>query len=221
MAGLIPAETPARERAAEIEHAVRKLERRLDVDSLKKSNLIQVSYKDADSDRAGRVLTALATIYMNKHTSLQRPSGQIQFFEQQRAESEKNLRQSENELVNFTRTQGVVSAATERDIALLKLGEADSNLRQINQDRAEVERTITALDTQLKSFPSRSVTLKHWADNPELLAKMKDHLLDLELKRTELLDPIRALLPACAGGGAGNHRGKSVDCRGGADAGAR
>jgi succinoglycan biosynthesis transport protein ExoP len=187
MAGLIPADTLASEREAEVEHAVRKLGRRLDVDSLKKSNLIQVTYKDADAERAGRVLSALATIYMNKHTSLQRPSGEIQFFEQQRAESEKNLRRSEDELVNFTRTQGVVSAATERDIALLKLGEADANLRQINQDRAETEQTITALDVQLKSFPSRSVTLKRWADNPELLAKMKEHLLDLELKRTELL----------------------------------
>ncbi len=187
MAGLISAQTPAFERAAEIEHAVKRVGRRLDVDSLKKSNLIQVTYKDTDADRAGRVLSALATVYMNKHTSLQRPSGQIQFFDQQRAESEKNLRQAETEVVNFTRTRGVAFAATERDIALEKLGEADANLRQIDQDRVEVERTITALDAQTKSYPSRSVTLKRWADNPELLAKMKEHLLDLELKRTELL----------------------------------
>ena len=40
---------------------------------------------------------------------------------------------------------------------------------------------------QLKSFPSRSVTLKRWADNPEVLEKMKTHLLELQLKRTELL----------------------------------
>src|SRR5271157_6550845 len=43
MAGLVPADTPDIKRAAEIEHAVRKLARRLNVDALKKSNLIQVS----------------------------------------------------------------------------------------------------------------------------------------------------------------------------------
>src|SRR5208282_4614150 len=36
-------------------------------------------------------------------------------------------------------------------------------------------------------LPSRSVTLKRWADNPEVLEKMKTHLLELQLKHTELL----------------------------------
>ena len=46
LAGIVPADTPDSERPSEIEHAVRKLSRRLDVEALKKSNLIQVSYKD-------------------------------------------------------------------------------------------------------------------------------------------------------------------------------
>ena len=187
MAGLILADTPDSERQAEIEHAVRKLSRRLDVEALKKSNLIQVSYKDTDPERAARVLAALSTLYVQRHMNLQRPSGEIQFFDQQTAESEKRLRQSEAELVRFTRARGVVSAALERDIALQKLGEADAAYRQIDQDRVETERRIASLGEQLKSFPSRSVTLKRWADNPEALEKMKTHLLELRLKRTELL----------------------------------
>src|SRR5271166_3605862 len=43
MARLIPADTPDLERPAKIEHAVRKLARRLNVEAVKKSNLIQVS----------------------------------------------------------------------------------------------------------------------------------------------------------------------------------
>ena len=187
MAGLISPDTAASERAAAIEHTARKLERRLDVEALKKSNLIQVSYKDTDPDRAARVLSALCAVYMNKHTNLQRPSGEIEFFDQQTTETERRLHQSEAQLVNFTRARGVVSAAMERDIALQRLGEADAAYRQIDQDRVETERTIAVLGEQLKSFPSRSVTLKHWADNPQLLEKLKTHLLDLQLKRTELL----------------------------------
>src|SRR5208282_562448 len=187
MAGLVPADTPDFERPAEIEHAVRKLSRRLDVEALKKSNLIQVSYKDTDPERAARILSALSTLYVRRHTNLQRPSGEIQFFDQQTAESEKRLRQSEAELVHFTRARGVVSAAMERDIALQKLGEADAAYRQVDQDRVETERRIASLGEQLKSFPSRSVTLKRWADNPEVLEKMKTHLLELQLKHTELL----------------------------------
>jgi len=188
MAGLVPADTPDLDRPAEIEHAVRKLARRLDVDALKKSNLIQVSYKDTSPERAARILSALSTLYVQRHTHLQRPPGEIQFFDQQTAQYEKRLHQSEAELVHFTRARGVVSAALERDIALQKLGEADAAYRQIDQDRVETERRIASLREQLKSFPSRSVTLKRWADNPEVLEKMKTHLLELQLKRTELLN---------------------------------
>ena len=184
--GLVAADTPDPELPAEVEHAVRRLARRLDVEPLKKSNLIQVSYKDTDPARAARVLSALSTLYVQRHTNLHRPPGEVQFFDQQTAEYEKKLQQSEAGLVRFTRDRGVVSAALERDIALQKLGEADAACRQIDQDRVETERRIASLEEQLKSLPSRSVTLKHWTDNPAVLEKMKTHLLELQLKRTEL-----------------------------------
>jgi uncharacterized protein involved in exopolysaccharide biosynthesis len=187
VAGLIPAGIPNSERAAEIEHTVRKVARHLDVEALKKSNLIQVSYKDSDPERAARILSALSSLYVQRHMNLQRPPGENEFFEQQTAASEKKLQRSEMELVNFTRARGVVSATLERDIALQKLGEADAAYRQTEQDRAETERRIASLGEQLKAFPSRSVTQKRWADNPETLEKMKTHLLELQLKRTELL----------------------------------
>jgi len=187
MAEIVPLDTQEPERPAKVEQAVRKLTRRLDVEALKKSNLIQVSYKDTDPERAARVLSALATLYMRRHTTLQRPPGTIQFFDRQTEEYGKKLRQSEGDLVRFTRDRGVASAALQRDIALQKLGEADAAYRQTDQDRVETERRIASLRDQLKSFPSRSVTLKRWADNPQALEKMKTHLLDLQLKRTELL----------------------------------
>jgi len=187
MARLIPADTPDLERPEKIEHAVRKLARRLDVEALKKSNLVQVSYKDTSPERAARILSALSTLYVQRHTNLQRPPGEILFFDQQTAAYEKRLHQSEAELVHFTRARGVVSATLERDIALQKLGEADAGYRQIDQDRVETERRMASLREQLKAFPSRSVTLKRWADNPEVLEKMKTHLLELQLKRTELV----------------------------------
>jgi uncharacterized protein involved in exopolysaccharide biosynthesis len=187
MAQLVPADTPERERPVEIERAVRKLARRLDVEALKKSNLIQVRYKDTSPERGARILAALSTLYVQRHTNLQRPPGEILFFDQQTAAYEKRLHNSEAELVHFTEARGVVSAALERDIALQRLGEADSGYRQIDQDRVETEHRIASLREQLKTFPSRSVTLKRWADNPEVLEKMKTHLLELQLKRTEFL----------------------------------
>ena len=186
-AGLVWGDMPSDRREAELERTVRKVGRRLNVETLKKSNLIQVSYKDTDPERAARVLAALSAAYTGKHAKLQRPSGEVQFFDQQTEESARRLRGSEAALVDFTRARGVVSAAMERDIALQKLGDAAATCRQIDQEEAETERTVASLKDQLKSFPTRSVTVKRWSDNPELQEKLKTHLLELQLKRTELL----------------------------------
>jgi len=186
-AGVIAADTPPVRRESELERAVRRLSGRLEVETLKKSNFIRVSYRDRDPARAAVVLAALSSAYIDKHANLQRPSGEVQFFDRQTHESARRLHDSEAALVDFTRARGVVSAAMERDIALQKLGDADATRRLIDQEQAEAERTIASLKDQLKAFPSRSVTVKHWTDNPLLQEKLKTHLLELQLKRTQLL----------------------------------
>jgi uncharacterized protein involved in exopolysaccharide biosynthesis len=186
-AGLVRLGVTESELPTEVERAVRKLARRLEVEPLKKSDLIQISYRSSDPARAARVLSSLSAAYVRKHMELQRPSGEQRFFEQQAAEYARRLRQSEDQLVHFTQARGVSSAALERDIALQRLGEAEAGYRQICQDRTETEQRISALRQQLASFPSRSVTHKSWTDNPMLLQTLKARLLDLQLKRAELL----------------------------------
>ena len=184
-AGLVPADATGR--AVLAERAVRKLARTIAVEPLRKSNVIAVRYRASNPEEAAGVLAALSRVYVARHMQLQRPSGELQFFEQQAADYEEKLRQSEADVVRFGRERSVAAPALERDIALQKLGEAEAVYRQLDQEQSEAERKATALRGQLKSFPSRSVTVKRWADNPQLLEKLKSHLLELQLKRTELL----------------------------------
>jgi uncharacterized protein involved in exopolysaccharide biosynthesis len=185
--GLVQSGTASPRHSEKVERAVRRLARTLSVEPLRKSNLIQVRYQAREAKEAARVLSALSSAYVRKHMELQRPAGEVQFFEERTSEYEKRLYQSEAELVRFTRDRGVASPALERDIALQKLGEAEAGYRQTDQERVETERRAAALRAQLKSFPTRSVTLKRWADNSQLLEKLKTHLLELQLRRTELL----------------------------------
>ncbi len=186
-AGLIPRGTSDADRGVRVAHAVRDLARVLSVEPLRKSNLIQVNYRSRDPEGAARVLSSLSAVYLRKHTELQRPSGELRFFERQTEESGRRLHESEQQLVKFTRANGVASGALERDIALQKLGDAEAEYRQIVQERAEAREKITALRQQIASLPPRSITQVRSADNPQLLEKFKTHLLELQLKRTELL----------------------------------
>jgi uncharacterized protein involved in exopolysaccharide biosynthesis len=133
------------------------------------------------------VLQCLAAAYLEKHQEVRRPSGQFDFFDHQVVESRRGLEQAEFQLMRFTESEGVVSASLERDIALKRFSDADANYRETGVALAETRERIRSLEAALKVLPTRATTVIRSSDNPQLLGEMKSKLLDLQLKRTELL----------------------------------
>jgi len=173
--------------AERVERAARRLAKKLEVEPVKKTNLITVSYASDDPRLAARVLQSLADAYLEKHTVVHRPGGEFRFYEQQTAESRRELEEAQGKLLQFTTSHGVVEAAQQRDLALQKLSEVDASYRQTRIDLDETQQRVWELEAQLAALPQRSTTQVRTADNPELLKALKSSLLDLELKRTELL----------------------------------
>jgi uncharacterized protein involved in exopolysaccharide biosynthesis len=173
--------------AERVERAARRLAKKLEVEPVKKTNLITVSYASDDPRMAAKVLQSLADAYLEKHTVVHRPGGEVRFFEQQTGESRRELEEAQRKLLEFTAGHGVVSAAQQRDLALQKLSEVDASYRQTRIDLNETQQRVWELGAQLSALPPRSTTQVHTADNPELLKALKSSLLDLQLKRTELL----------------------------------
>jgi uncharacterized protein involved in exopolysaccharide biosynthesis len=173
--------------AQRVERAARRLAKKLEVEPVKKTNLIAISYAADDPQKAARVLQAVATVYLEKHMEVHRPSGELHFFEKQTGESRRQLDESQQKLVQFTAGRGVVAAAQQRDLALQKLSEADASYRQTRVDLAETQQRVWELGDLLTKLPERTTTQVRTADNPELLKALKSSLLDLQLKRTQLL----------------------------------
>jgi uncharacterized protein involved in exopolysaccharide biosynthesis len=167
--------------------AVRRMARRLKVEAVRKSHLIEVTYSSSDPAQASTVLRSLAHAYLERQQRVHRPSGEFEFFEQQVVLSRRGLLEAEFHLMDFSNDQGVVSAAQERDLALQKLSDAEANDRQTRVSIAETSQRIHGLEQKLQSLPERVVTAIRNSDNPQLAEKMKSKLLELQLKRTELL----------------------------------
>ena len=87
----------------------------------------------------------------------------------------------------FTHGEGVVSAGLERDIALQKASNSDSNQRETLLSVVQMSERVAALKSKIGTLPERTTTQIRSSDNPLLLEKMKSTLLDLQLKRTNLL----------------------------------
>lgn len=173
--------------AERVERSARRLAKKLQVQPVKKTNLIAISYVAGNPRVAARVLQSLATAYLEKHMEVRRPAGQFRFFDQQRGESRLQLEEAKGKLLQFTVRHGVVAAAQQRDLTLQKLSEVDASYRQTRIDLAETQQRVTELEGQLAKLPERTTTQVRISDNPELLKALKANLLDLQLKRTQLL----------------------------------
>jgi len=170
-----------------VSRAVLALEKNLAVQPIKLTNLISVAYKSKDPQLAARVLNSLASLYLEKHLAMHRAPGEFDFFHQQAEEYRKALANAEAKLTDFSREQGVVNPALEKEITVRKLTEFEAEARSARASIAGTRQTIRTLESQLATLPKRETTQVRTSDNPQLMERMKSKLLELELKRTELL----------------------------------
>lgn len=170
-----------------IERATRHLAKRIKVEPIKRTNLIRISYSSDDPLQAAMVLQFMASAYLEKHTSVHHPDGETQFFDQQRSEARLQLEEAKGKLLQFTNRHGVVSAPQQRDLALQKLAEVEGQYRQTAIEVAETETRVRELVSLIAQLPERATSQVRIADNAELLKAMKSSLLDLQLRRTQLL----------------------------------
>ena len=175
------------EEQVRIAQAVRKLGKQLSIEAVRKTNIITVQYQSRDRAMAAKVLLALAHAYTDKHLELQRPSGEFLFFDQQTEHYRKGMLQAQKDLADFTKEHNVVSATAERDFALQRMSEFASSADQSQTQAAELEKRIAKLQGQLQTSHPRITTMVRTGENPMLMQQLKATLLNLQLKKTELL----------------------------------
>ena len=169
------------------ERAIRQLSQELQVQPVRKSHVITVSYRSRDPELAAAVLQNLASAYLSRQAQMQRPPGQSVFFEEQVQIAAGELRRAQREYEHFMGAKRVISAALERDLTLQKLSEAQVNDFALQSSLAEVQGRAQSLDQKLQELPPRRLSQVHISDNAQLQEKLKSKLLELELRRIQLL----------------------------------
>lgn len=167
--------------------AVQGLTKDLDIQPVQKANVIRISYRSSDPQLAARVLNAVQTAYLEKHQEVHRPSGEFQFFDQQTERSRQKLEQSQARLAAFTQKNGVVAADVERDLVLQRVAEFEANGHEAQAQAADTSQRIRSLEAQLSAMQPRLTTEIRTGENPQLMQQLKSTLLNLQLKRTDLL----------------------------------
>jgi uncharacterized protein involved in exopolysaccharide biosynthesis len=170
-----------------IDAAVQRLAKNLDIQPVRKSQVIAVSYHSRDASAAARVLTALGEAYLARQIQVQRPAGQQAFFETQLQIAHRDLERVQREFEVFARERNVASAPLERDLILQKLSAAEADQFALHASIAEALAKARSLDEKLRQLPQRRVSQIRNTDNAQLQEKLKSKLLELQMRRTELL----------------------------------
>lgn len=170
-----------------IEKATDRLRSALDIEPGKKSDLITVSYTSNDRNLSARVIKSLADAYLLKHNMVRTPQGQVPFFDRETDRYKKNLADAEAQLKEFSKEQNGVAPTVARDMFLQKLADFHILLQTTRSEVAATEERIHTLEKQAGATPERLTTEMKEADDAQVLQGLKNTLMTLELKRTELL----------------------------------
>jgi uncharacterized protein involved in exopolysaccharide biosynthesis len=168
---------------------------KLRIEVLKMSNIIVISYRNNDRQLAARVLTSLGDVYLWEHAKAHHPPGELDFFQKETREARVQMVDAEQNLVKFTRDGGVASGQTELTDALRRLSDVQAQQGETQTAIAGTKKRIEALVEQTQNIPQRQTTMLRTSDNAILQQQLKSSLLNLEMKRTELLTRFHETYP--------------------------
>lgn len=172
-----------------------RLKKELKIEPVRKSNLIAVTYASSDAHMVVKVLQALDEAYLQKNLAVHHPKGEFEFFDQEAEGYKKNLADAETQLKAFSQQEGGVSPQLARDITLQKLSDFTGTLQQTYADIAATQKRMDALEQQSGATPQRLTTQLKTSDDAQVLQGLKSTLMNLEIKRTELLTKYQPTYP--------------------------
>jgi uncharacterized protein involved in exopolysaccharide biosynthesis len=167
--------------------AVRRLGKKLKIETPTKTNLIDVSYSADDPTTAYGVLHSLGNLYVEKHVAVHRPTGSYEFFAKEADKYHNALADSEARLATFGKEQGVVAPDVERTDMALVVANSVGSLHQAEQSVAADEERVRNDKDQMKTTPERTLTLEASNAADLLLQQLQGTLLAAQARRTQLL----------------------------------
>jgi capsular exopolysaccharide synthesis family protein len=124
------------------DRAILEVTKNLNIENLKNSSIISISYDAESPEVAQEVVGKLIDLHFVKHIQVHRNLGSQQFFDQQANQLRDKLMQSENELRSLKNEIGVSSVAEQQQIVLNRIGALK---QEIDQTDAALASSVAAV----------------------------------------------------------------------------
>jgi hypothetical protein len=138
------------------------LQEKLEIEAIRKSNVIRVSYRSKDPALATRVVGTLTDSYLSRRAKMYQSPQTLSFFEEQAKEAGSLLAQRESALETFLASSGITmvegpegsdALATQKNLVMQRLGRTQDEL---GAAEVELRECRTGFRTPQRSPQSRS-----------------------------------------------------------------
>jgi len=168
-----------------LDAATIKFVKKLSVESIKKSNVLDVTFQHQDPKVAADAVNLLIELYKVKH--LQVFSGpDSSFLDKQLGAYDQRLKKSANELEAFKQKNQVFSLEEQRSLLLKQRSDLDSSLKNSLNTLEELQKRLISLKSQ-KQVVAADSSLYTTSERDKIIVEAKSKLLSLQLEEQELL----------------------------------
>jgi uncharacterized protein involved in exopolysaccharide biosynthesis len=177
---------PWQTKEGRIARAVKRLAKKLSIDNIKNSNLIEITYKSSDPQLSYGVLKSLGDLYVAKHVAVHRPAGSYEFFAEETQKYHDELQDAERKLRKFGLQNAVAAPDQQRTDLSAQVAASVGMLHLAEQSIAADEERIKDDRRQMQATPQRLTTLQASTTNEKLIDDLNTALLAAQNKRTQL-----------------------------------
>ena len=159
----------------------------LEIETLKDSSIISISYEAKSPKLAQNVVAKVIDFYLEKHIAVHQTPGSHQFFVQQSNHLRDKLVRSENELRNLKNETGISLLEKHREVVLDHLGTLKQEIGHTEAALASSTAKVQALQKAFTNIPETIVTQKTTGFPNYSADAMRERLFELQLKELGLL----------------------------------
>lgn len=166
--------------------ALNKLQNDLTVESVKKSNIIEITFDHNNPQISADVVNTLASFFLDRHVEIFRTPQSYEFFQQQSQFLREKLNQTEARFQTLKEQYNVTDLKNQQSLLLNRIAGTRSDLESAVSREVELSRRIENLRAQLAKLPQSIPQGEQSNPNELLISTLEGRLADLQIEEQRL-----------------------------------
>jgi succinoglycan biosynthesis transport protein ExoP len=167
-------------------------DKRLEVEPVRKTNVISVSLRARDPEEARKSLQHLSDAYLEQHRRMERPAGASSFFAAEAERYRSAWNEASHELVDFQQEHQLFSLQQRETDIEGKINSAQGDLLTAEASLKELDARLAESAQRMHAMANRQTTQDKAQPNLQSMQQLTTMVTDLENRRTVLLTNYKA-----------------------------